>query len=169
MIIVLMGVSGSGKSTVGKELKKKIVNYEFYDGDDFHPESNKIKMAQGLALTDEDRRPWLCILADLIEKQVVNGANAIVVCSALKKEYRKILNINKSVVLFVHLKISFDEAEQRLKRRKMHFFNAKLLQNQYETLQDLTEEENLNYHIVNCDKKTNEEIINNILFKIRSS
>lgn len=156
-----MGVSGCGKSTVGNEMKSRF-NYKFFDGDDFHSESNKIKMANGVPLTDDDRLPWLKTLADIIKTNIENGHDAIIACSSLKREYRQILNINPHFILFVHLKISFQQADERLQKRSGHFFDVNLLKSQFDTLQDLTNDETLNFAEIECDNKTNNEIVQEI-------
>ena len=90
MVVILMGVSGSGKTTVGELLASKM-DWHFRDADDFHPEENVAKMATGVPLTDEDRFPWLQILAGEIDRWILSGEHCILGCSALKEKYREIL------------------------------------------------------------------------------
>ncbi|KAJ8285423.1 hypothetical protein GJAV_G00026640 [Gymnothorax javanicus] len=90
MIIIIMGVSGSGKTTVGSLLAQKL-GWRLYEGDDYHPKENIDKMASGAPLTDQDRIPWLLLLRDIIQREMAAGNNAILICSALKKQYRQLL------------------------------------------------------------------------------
>lgn len=158
MIIILMGVSGSGKSAVGKRLSQEI-NCPFFDGDDYHSEANRKKMEEGIALSDEDRLPWLQTLSNLILKHVEIKKPMILACSALKKSYRTLLNIN-SLCQFVYLKGSFELIKKRLKTRSNHFFNPQLLQTQFKIL-----EEPQNCLVINIEK-TVEEIVCQIQKKL---
>ncbi|MEM7008692.1 MAG: gluconokinase [Thermodesulfobacteriota bacterium] len=132
MIFIIMGVSGSGKSTVGNLLANKIKS-PFYDADDFHSRENKEKMRQGIALTDADRAPWLKALSSLIEEQ---DRNAILACSALKKSYRDELRVPGKKVVFIYLKGEEKLLEKRLSLRKGHYAGPSLLQSQLQTLQE---------------------------------
>ena len=129
-----MGVSGCGKTTVGKTLANKL-NLPFYDADDFHPASNIEKMANGIPLDDEDRWPWLKQLGKKIITWEANGG-AILACSALKKSYRENLNtIPEQNIHFIFLEGSFNLIKERIISRKNHFFDEKLLQSQFDTLE----------------------------------
>ena len=134
MIIIMMGVSGSGKSTVGRLLANDL-RWDFYDGDDFHSPENKAKMAMGIALTDEDREPWLNSIRELILDCSQKGKDAVIACSALKESYRSILQVD-NFVKFVYLKGSFDQIRQRLNDRKNHFMSSDLLADQFATLEE---------------------------------
>jgi len=136
MIIILMGVSGSGKTMVGQLLAKEL-GWPFYDGDDFHPEANVDKMRFGIPLNDEDRETWLMQLRDLINECLHKNRYAILACSALKQKYRDRLQQGRpEVIRFVYLKGDFALIQQRLQRRQDHFMNPKLLQSQFEALEE---------------------------------
>ena len=130
-----MGVSGVGKSTIGKLLSEKL-NIPFFDGDDFHPEANIFKMSKGEPLNDEDRFGWLQILNSLAIKQLENSG-CIIVCSALKESYRNILsiNINKNIK-WVYLSGSFEIIEERINKRENHFMSSNLLNSQFDILEE---------------------------------
>lgn len=128
-----MGVSGSGKTTVGKALAEAL-DWSFIEGDQFHSRANVDKMAKGIPLNDEDRAAWLDSLRTEIEKHLSKGRAAVVACSALKHSYREKLRVDEQVQ-FVFLNIPFDVANERLSKRKGHFMPASLLESQFETLQ----------------------------------
>lgn len=134
MVIVLMGVSGSGKTTVGRGLAREL-GWKFYEGDDFHPRSNVEKMARGVALTDEDRAPWLEALRDVIKSCLARGEDAVLACSALKRSYRARLLFDERVRL-VYLKGDYQLIEERLKRRRGHFMKAEMLDSQFAALEE---------------------------------
>lgn len=134
MIIVVMGVSGSGKTTVGSQLADEL-GWVFYDADDFHNEANRSKMSQGIPLTDDDRSTWLTSLQELIQKRINSETPIVLACSALKESYRDILNLDGKV-RFVYLKGTYTEIESRLKNRAGHFMPVKLLKSQFETLEE---------------------------------
>lgn len=131
--IVLMGVAGVGKTTIGIALSKA-GGIPFFDGDDYHTEANRDKMAAGIALSDEDRTEWLLALQAVIEKALIKG-NCILACSALKKVHRSILEKNSNSIHFVYLEGSKNLIEQRLESRKGHYFPTSLLASQLETLE----------------------------------
>ena len=129
-----MGVSGSGKTTIGVALAKKLTCL-FIEGDDLHPPSNVAKMREGTPLTDQDRAPWLTSLAAKMKETKDSGQSCVVACSALKAAYRRTLNVDNDVH-FVMLEISYETALDRLKNRKGHFMPASLLKSQFQTLQE---------------------------------
>ncbi len=130
MIIILMGVSGSGKTAIGKELSKAL-KLPFYDADDFHSQENKAKMSKGIPLTDSDRKPWLETLATFLKEQ----GPLILGCSALKEFYRKVLMVSPDIKL-IYLKGSYELIRKRLEARKGHFFDPSLLDNQFADLEE---------------------------------
>ena len=131
--IIVMGVSGCGKSCVAQALAARL-NGHFMDGDDFHPPANVERMSRGVALTDADRLPWLAAINQTIrESQPDTGVN-VVACSALKRLYRDVLS-KSTAVLFVHLAGDFALIEARSKARKNHFMDVGLLQSQFDTLE----------------------------------
>lgn len=127
-----MGVSGSGKTTVGKELSEEL-DMTFFDGDDFHSTENIRKMKAGTPLTDEDRTSWLDILHHILVAHRRKGC--VMACSALKKSYRQKLSIASNNPVFVYLNAGYDLVEQRLSARKNHFMPRELLKSQFETLE----------------------------------
>jgi gluconokinase len=135
MVIVLMGVSGSGKTTVGVPLAQALGG-EFVEGDDYHPPANVAKMRQGIPLDDADRRPWLETLAGEIGRWLAAGRTVVLACSALKRSYRAILRDGRPGVRFVHLKGSAPLIRARLAGRRGHYMPASLLDSQLAALEE---------------------------------
>ncbi|MFP7761108.1 gluconokinase [Marisediminicola sp. LYQ134] len=138
--LIVMGVSGSGKSTIGQALADHF-DVEFIDGDDLHPRANKAKMAAGHALNDEDRAPWLEIIADRVGAELADGKPIVVACSALKKRYRGVLNSHAPSTVFVHLVGGRDLIADRQSRRNHEYMPVTLLDSQFDTLEPLVEGE----------------------------
>ena len=134
MVIIIMGPTGSGKTTIGELLAQRL-GWVFKDADDYHSAANKAKMRAGIPLTDADRIPWLDTLHDQIESWLANKQNVILACSALKESYRQRLSTNPEV-RFVYLKGTYDLILQRLKTRKGHFANADILAGQFADLEE---------------------------------
>jgi carbohydrate kinase (thermoresistant glucokinase family) len=132
--VILMGVSGSGKSTVGASLAQRL-ECPFLDADDFHPAANVEKMKRGIPLNDEDRMPWLRRLHDELEHRLGSGASVVLGCSALKESYRKILEEGLSQIDFVFLDVDQLTLTERLEKRKAHFFPKELLESQFAALE----------------------------------
>jgi gluconokinase len=138
--VVVMGVSGSGKTTVAKHLVE-LLGWPFAEGDDFHPPANVAKMRSGKALSDRDRKPWLAAAAGWIGEQELAGRSAIVTCSALKRAYREALSRDHPSVWFVHVSSSPDRLRHRLETRSGHYMPASLLASQLESFESLEPDE----------------------------
>ena len=134
MVIIICGVAGAGKTTIGQLLAQELA-WEFYDADDFHAVANIAKMESGVALTDEDRQPWLDKLRELIEQCLVARKNAVLACSALKKAYRDRLRVSEKVK-FVFLRGNRRKVSEQLQHRHEHFMNPVLLDSQFEDLEE---------------------------------
>jgi gluconokinase len=135
MIVIVMGVSGAGKTTVGRALAEAL-GWEFHDGDELHSEAAKRKMHLGIALDDADRAPWLAAIRKLIDGMLVEGRDGVVACSALKQAYRDEIVVDPKSVKVVYLKGSKDVIAERLRNRTGHFMNPDLLQSQIDTLEE---------------------------------
>jgi gluconokinase len=134
MIVVVMGVTGSGKTTVGSLLAQRL-GWEFADADDFHSAANKEKIRHGIPLTDADRDPWLAALHQQITQWLAEKRNVVLACSALKQSYREALGTGPDVK-FVYLKGSYELIDQRLLHRKGHFADDQILASQFATLEE---------------------------------
>ena len=159
-LIIVMGVSGTGKSTIGHELAKAL-NISFYDADDFHPASNISKMKEGIPLNDDDRQPWLLLLSEKLYEWTTQGA--VLACSALKEAYRETLDQNGALpVKWVHLSGSIALISQRMQSRDDHFMPEALLKSQFDTLE--TPKEAITIDIGNKP----DAIVQEILQKLKS-
>lgn len=134
-ICIIMGVAGSGKSTVGKLLGQRL-GWDFYDGDDFHLPENRDKMSRGIALNDTERLSWLLVLRKTIDKLTSSQTNAIIACSALKLAYRHILQGEDREIVWVYLKGSYSQIRERLEQRQRHFMKAEMLESQFAILEE---------------------------------
>ena len=133
-VIIVMGVSSTGKSTIGKLLAQRL-NIPFADADDYHPVSNLKKMESGTALNDKDRYPWLIELNRVLIEAMDTGM--VMACSALKEKYREIMSQGMvGKFIWVYLDGTFDEVMERMKRRKEHFMPSSLLKSQFETMEE---------------------------------
>lgn len=136
MIYIIMGVSGAGKTVIGQQLARRL-GIPFYDGDDFHPRANIEKMESGRPLNDHDRRPWLKALAQKMAEWQSSGG-AVLACSALKKRYRDLLSSGQTAQ-FIYLKGNIPLIAKRIAGRKGHFMPEKLLESQFEALEEPAE------------------------------
>jgi gluconokinase len=134
VIVIVFGISGAGKTTVGELLAREL-GWPFLEADDFHPAANIEKMRSGHALTDEDRWPWLERLREQIKQFLAAGQNSVVACSALKRKYRNCLRVNPDVK-FVFLRGDYALIEKQLRHRRGHFMNAALLRSQFDNLEE---------------------------------
>jgi gluconokinase len=134
MVIVVMGVTGSGKTTIGDLLARRL-GWEFADADDFHSPANKERMHKGIPLSDADRLPWLATIHDQIAKWLALKQNVVLACSALKQSYRQLLWTGPEVQ-FVYLKGSYELIAERLRARKGHFADEHILAGQFADLEE---------------------------------
>ncbi len=132
---IVMGVSGSGKSSIGRALAEQL-GWDFYDADDFHPPANVAKMAQGIPLDDADRTPWLAALHQLIVSSLQADRPSVLACSALKERYRQQLVGDSEAIRIVYLKGSYDLIWSRMQKRTDHFMKPHMLQSQFDTLEE---------------------------------
>jgi gluconokinase len=134
VFVIIFGVSGAGKTTIGELLARQLGQH-FYEADDFHSQANIEKMHRGIPLTDEDRWPWLERLRKLIKRSVAANESAVLACSALKRAYRECLRVNNQVK-FVFLRGDYTLVEEQVCRRDGHFMNPALLQSQFDDLEE---------------------------------
>jgi len=132
---IVMGVSGCGKSSVGKALAESL-GWDFYDADDFHPPENVAKMANGIPLDDSDRAPWLVSLHDMISSNLKADKPGVLACSALKERYRRQLLEGNDGVQIVYLKGTYDLIWSRMSARKDHYMKPHMLRSQFEALEE---------------------------------
>lgn len=135
MVILVMGVSGVGKTTVGQLLAKSL-GWEFRDADDFHSAANIEKMRMGIPLTDVDRWPWIQKMQGSIDEWLKDDKNVVLACSALKDSYRKLLIRDQEKMRIVYLKGSFNLIKKRLQQRQNHYMKTDLLISQFDTLEE---------------------------------
>lgn len=141
MIVIVFGVSGAGKTTIGKLLAEEL-GWRFFEADDFHPRANIEKMHSGRPLTDEDRWPWLDSLRDQITRSIAAYENAVFACSALRRAYRERLRVSDGV-RFVFLHGDYALIEKQLRSRHGHFMNPDLLESQFAALEEPGPEEDV--------------------------
>jgi gluconokinase len=161
--LIVMGVSGSGKSTIADKLAKRL-GWRYEDGDSFHPAGNVAKMSAGQPLTDEDRWPWLRAIAGEIDRVCKAGEHAVIACSALKRAYRDILVHGRDDVRIIYLRGTQELIADRLARRKDHFMPPGLLASQFKTLEP--PERNENPVTVSIDASV-ETIVDDIVRQLR--
>jgi gluconokinase len=159
LVLILMGVVGAGKTTIGMLLAQKL-GWQFADADEFHPQQNIEKIRHGIPLTDSDRAPWLAALRQSIEKWNAEGRKVVLACSALKRSYRK--ELQTGPVRFVYLKGDYDLLSRRLRSRQGHFASESILKSQ---LADLEEPEDA---ITVTVEKSPDEIVSEIIRKLEA-
>ncbi|ELR98241.1 gluconokinase [Gloeocapsa sp. PCC 73106] len=157
MICIIAGVSGSGKSTIGKLLGQRL-GWDFYDGDDFHPPENIEKISRGIALSDADRQLWLLALKNIINDVLFRQKNAVIACSALKISYRYFLQGNHQNICWIYLKGTYEQILERMKLRQDHFMKPEMLRSQF----DILEEPAINTFVINISHSP-DEIIEQIM------
>ena len=162
MIVIIMGVSGCGKSTIAAEIAKQL-NIEYLDADDLHPPENKQLMSSGVALTDENRMPWLGVVRDYAANCHTKKQSCIIACSALKKKYRNVLN-EASPMYYVFLDGQKSLIQRRILERAGHFMPESLLNSQFEALEPPGEEPNV--ITVSIDANP-EEIANSTIIELK--
>lgn len=138
MVIILMGVSGAGKTVVGQALAARL-GWSFEDADNWHPAANIEKMRSGIPLNDDDRKPWLEALNRAIRDWIANGRSTVLACSALKARYRQTLRSGvpaSASLQFVFLKASYEQIDQRLRQRRHHYMPESLLKSQFDALEE---------------------------------
>ena len=165
MIIVLMGVSGCGKTTIGTNLVRRL-NWEYQEGDALHPQKNIVKMSEGIPLNDDDRKPWIARIADWIETRCIAGRDGVISCSALKEVYRQTIRGTQTDLQFVYLRGSRELLSDRLAYRKDHFMPPNLLESQLELLEEPSIDEQT--MVVTIDS-TPEKIVQKIRDSLRLS
>ncbi len=141
LILVVMGVSGSGKSTIARELANRL-GWSFEEGDELHPKSNIAKMRSGIPLDDADRKPWLEAIAAWIDNQQARNTPGVITCSALKRRYRDAIIDARSNVRLVYLRGNYELIASRLAQRHGHFMPTSLLQSQFDVLEEPAADEN---------------------------
>jgi gluconokinase len=134
VVVIVMGVSGSGKTAVGQRLAAAL-GWRFRDADDFHPPGNIAKMTAGIALTDEDRAPWLAVLRELLQNTLAAGEDLVLACSALKRSYRERLSVEAARQRWVYLDVPRELIAERLKARRGHYMPPALLDSQFAALE----------------------------------
>lgn len=160
MFLIVMGVSGCGKSTIGRLLAERL-GWPFYDGDDFHPSVNIAKMSQGIPLDDVDRAGWLDTLTALIRENLQAGRSGVLACSALKQRYRDQLNVDPAQVKFIYLKGSYALIKARMQSRPGHYMKPGMLDSQFATL-----EEPRDTITVEIDRAV-EEVVDEVMRRLR--
>ena len=133
--LIVIGVSGCGKSTVARILAERL-DWDYYDADDFHPPENIAKMAAGIPLTDDDRSPWLATLNEMLAAQLSASRHPILACSALKKIYRDKLKMGNADLQIVYLKGDYDLILSRMSVREGHYMKAEMLKSQFDALEE---------------------------------
>src|SRR3984893_9373299 len=154
--VILMGVAGSGKTAVGKNVAEKL-NLTFLDADDFHPAANIEKMKHGIPLNDDDRVPCLQRLHDELQHQMAEGHSVVLACSALKESYRKVFRDEVLHPTFVYLDVDLETIRNRLQHRTAHFFPTELMESHIATLDNTTDQ------IITDARKPLEAVVDDVI------
>jgi gluconokinase len=162
VIVIVFGVSGAGKTTIGKLLAKRL-GWQFYEADDFHPHANIEKMRSGHPLTDDDRWPWLERLREQITRSLAAKEDAVIACSALKRAYRDRLRLSDDVK-FVFLRGDYGLVAEQLRHRRGHFMNPELLGSQFADLEQPEPDEDV---LTTELGRTPQELVEDIKAKLR--
>lgn len=157
MVLIIMGVEGTGKTTIGKMLADRL-GWKFYDADDYHPKRNIEKMRSGIPLDDEDRWPWLKEVGRLINSSLNLNEPSVIACSALKRSYREYLKQKNEKIIFVYLKGDKSTIYRRLASRRGHFVGTQLLESQLQTLEEPV-------GVLTCDISRQPEAITDCIIK----
>jgi gluconokinase len=160
--LILMGVSGCGKTSVGVRLSE-VLGWPFFDGDDFHPEENILKMSRRIPLNDDDRTPWLASLNHLIAQNIKAGRSILLGCSALKESYRTQLAKGIREIQFIYLKGDYDLILERMDTRRGHYMKADLLRSQFDVLEEPSDA------LIMDIKQDIDQIVQEIIGHIRST
>jgi gluconokinase len=152
MIVVIAGVAGSGKTTIGVQLARRL-GWIFADGDEFHPAANVAKMRAGIPLTDADRTPWIAAITAWMDDIIASGQSAVLACSALKRGYREELLTGRDQAVMVFLEVSREQDEARVSQRKGHFFAKPLVASQYAALEPPGPGEPRVYPVATADQR----------------
>jgi gluconokinase len=160
MILIIAGVAGSGKTTVGRLISSRL-SWTFADADSFHSEANLAKMRASVPLTDEDRWPWLDAICAWMDNRIRDGESAVVACSALKQTYRRRLLDERAEAVMAFLSVTFQDDEDRVHARKDHFFGEPLLASQFATLEVPQDEDRV--HVVTTDGRPADQIADVII------
>ncbi len=161
-VVVVMGVSGSGKTYVGQAIAEQL-GFAFFDADDFHPYSNLTKMSEGIALSDSDRAPWLESLNKLLRSKQSEGVAVVLACSALKRSYRSTLAAGLATVCFVHLDVPQPVIVARVRDRRGHFASSALVSSQFADLEVPTDDEAT---IIDADRPK-EEVVEAVIAALK--
>jgi gluconokinase len=164
LVVVMMGVSGSGKTTIARGVARHL-GWDVLEGDSYHPPANIAKMSQGIPLDDADRLPWLHAIAEAIDGELAAGRSSIVACSALKRSYRDILIGGRRNVVLVYLQGSTELLAERVRRRTGHFMPPSLLESQFAALEEPGPDENA---IVVSVAPPPEQIVDAVLAEMRA-
>lgn len=163
IVVVVMGVSGSGKSTVAELLARRL-GWHFAEADEFHSPANVEKMRNGIALTDEDRAPWLAAMAGHIDVARASETPTVVTCSALKRRYRDVIVGSRPDVALVYLEGDYDTIARRMSERASHYMPVSLLKSQFEALEEPDADE---HAIVEDVRRSPQEIVERVLAALR--